>query len=283
MRATTIALAAAIALGSLPAFGHGPQIQITKDPNGEIITRRIMNTVANAYPDVLTPQTSVYVMPLTNRADGVWRAMPNNSRLPNGDPEFLGWPGFMYGHGYDTVSNPEPFPVGSRFILGFTDGLKDWNGSAFDDAGSTELEAYRGPSNAPTALAKTSDSGPFQNLLFPGAAGLSFTAEGNDTHNSIHFRMLGDGTSLDSPLADGIYLLTLQVDNNSASVTPSDPYFFVLHKDADAAELSEAVASLGFAADAVQVIPEPGALMLALAGMLGVCGSTRVGRRPNRR
>jgi hypothetical protein len=210
--------------------------------------------------------------------------MPNNSRLPNGDPEFLGWPGFMYGHGYNAISNPEPFPVGSRFILGFADGLQDWNGSAFEDAGSTELEAYRGPSNAPTALAKTSDSGPFQNLLFPGAAGLTFTAEGNDTHNTVHFRMLGDGTSLNSPLADGIYLLTLQVDNNSASVSASDPYYFVLHKDANPAELSEAVASLGFGPDAVQVIPEPAAMVLALVGLTGVCGSVRTRRRrPNRR
>lgn len=283
MRASTLALAFALAIAALPAFAHGPQIQLTRDANGEIITHRIMNSLPSGeYPHELAPQTSVYVMPLTDRADGAWRATPNNSQLSNGDPEFLGWPGFMYAHGYDAITNPQPFPTGSRFILSFTQGLKSWGGvSSFVDAGATELEAYRGPSNAPTALAKTSDTLPFQSLMFPGAAGISFAADGADTHNTVHYRMLGNGTSIASPLADGVYLLSLQLSSTASStVTPSNPFYFVLHKGAEPAALAAAVSSLGFETSAVQVIPEPGNCVLLLAAAL-CTGSQR--RRRNQR
>ncbi len=281
MRATSIALSLAAALVSLPAFAHGPQIQTTRDTAGKIITRRIVDE--DNYATELTDPTSVYVMPLAQYL-GVWRAQPDNAKLPNGDPEFLGWPGFAYGYGYDATSNPQPFPVGSKFILGFTEGLQAWDGSMFDDAGLSELEAYRGPSNAPTALAKTSDSGPFQSLMFPGGAGISFASSGSDAHNTVNYRMLGDGSSITSSLGDGIYLVGMQLSSTaSSSVSPSDPFYFVLHKNADPLALADAVESLGFASSAVQVIPEPGAAMLAAIGIASFCGWTNVARRRNRR
>jgi hypothetical protein len=281
MRAFSVALAIALALATLPAFAHGPQIQTTRDTTGKIITRKIVDDTN--YHTELTNPTSLYVMPLSQYL-GVWRAQPDNSRLSNGDPAYVGWPGFAYGYGYDAISNPQPFPVGSKFILGFTQGLQAWDGTIFDDAGPSELEAYRGPSNAPTALAKTSDSGPFQSLMFPGGAGISFTAEGNETHNTANYRMLGDGSSLTSALDDGIYVVGMQLSSTaSASVTPSDPFYFVLHQKADPAALSSAVASLGFAADAVQVIPEPGSSILALAGITGLGGGMRIRRQQKRR
>lgn len=281
MRATTIALSFAAALVGLPALAHGPQIQITRDVSGKIITRKIVDD-ENYHTELTTP-TSVYVMPLSQYL-GVWRAQPDNSKLPNGDPVYVGWPGFAYGYGYDATTNPQPFPVGSKFILGFTEGLQSWDGSMFDDAGATELEAYRGPSVAPTALAKTSDSGPFQNLMFPSGAGISFTAEGNETHNTVHYRMLGNGSSITSSLDDGIYLVGFQLSSTaSSSVTPSDAFYFVLHKNAQPTAIADAVESLGFAPSAVQVIPEPGTGMLAVIGVTGFCGWTSVARRRNRR
>jgi hypothetical protein len=252
------------------AAAHGPQIQLTAEA-GKIVTRRVVED-AN-YDTVLTSPTSAYVMPLAEYL-GVWRALPDGTLLPDLTPQYIGWPGFAYGFGYDAATNPAPFPVGSKFVLGFTAGLKRWDGAAYVDAGATEAEAYRGSSAAPSALARTSDSGPFASLMFPSGTGVSFTASGAETHTTVNYRMLGDGASLTSPLADGVYLLSMQVSSTDVSLTAADPHYFVLTKNASAAALSAAVSALRVVPGSVQfVVPEPLGAGMAIPGAAGVLTS----------
>jgi hypothetical protein len=218
-------------------------------------------------------------MPLA-QYQGVWRAQPDGSVEPDLTPTYVGWPGFAYGYGYEATTNPAPFPVGSKFVLGFTAGLKSWNGASFGDAGATEAEAYRGSSAAPSALAKTSDAGPFASLMFPGGAGVTFAAEGADVHNSVHYRMADDGSSITSQLADGAYLLSMQLSSTDAAVGASDPFHFVLSKNASPATVQAAIGSLGVDPSRVQAIPEPASGLLAAWGLaVALCARQRRSRR----
>ncbi len=279
MRARMFVLTVCAVAAVSSADAHGPQIQTTLT-EGKIVTRKIVDD--DSYNSALTDPKSVYVMPLTQYL-GVWRAQPDNALLPDGTPEFVGWPGFAYGFGYDADTNPAPFPVGSKFVLGFTAGLESWDGAAFADAGITEAEAFRGSSATPTALARSSDIGPFQNLMFPGGSGVSFASEGADVHNTVNYRMLGDGVSPASPLDDGIYLLSFQLSSTDSSVAASDPFYFVLHKNPATGAIARAVDSLGVDPSLVQVVPEPAAWLLVVigCGALGRirCRQTRRDRR----
>ncbi len=279
MRARMFVFGICALLAAASANAHGPQIQTTRD-TGKIVTREIVDQ--STYSTALSDPKSVYVMRLAQYL-GVWRAQPDNFLLPDNTPEFVGWPGFAYGYGYHATTNPTPFPAGSKFVLGFTAGLKSWDGAAFVDAGMTEAEAYRGSSVSPSGLAKTSDAGPFPTLTFPGGTGISFEAEGGDTHNSIHYRMLGDGTSTTSILLDGVYLLSLQLSSTDASVAASDPFYFVLHKNPAPGAVAAAIDGLGFAPDFVQVVPEPGAWLLAAIGLAGLSRTRSILPRRDRR
>lgn len=274
MRLKMVALVLA-AGASQAAWAHGPQIQTTLT-NGKIVTRRVVPD--GSYDTVLTPATTAYVMPLA-QYQGVWRAQPDGSLLPDSTPEFIGWPGFAYGYGYDATSNPAPFPVGSKFTLGFTAGLKSWDGAAFIDAGVTEAEIYRGSSAAPSALAKTTDAGPFAGVQFPGGAGISFASELSEVHNTVHYRMVGDGSSITSPLADGVYLLSMKLSSSDAGVGESEPFYFVLSKGAADATVRAAAESLGAGAGQTQFVPEPATAGLALAGLAAMLRAAR--RRRN--
>lgn len=279
MRASRIAqlLVWLIALaGVVPAMAHGPQIQVTLD-GGKIVTRELVND--GPYSTLLTAPKSAYVMPLFQYL-GVWQSHPNNSMLPGDIPEFPSGPGLAYGFGYDAATKPAPFPVGSQFALGFTDGLKRWNGTAFVDAGATQLEAFRG-SGANLVIARTTDVAPFANIKFPSvispATGITFAAEGAEVHTSVSFRLLGDGASTTSALPDGVYLAGLQLASTDASVTASDPFYFVLSKNVPAAGIAAAAQSLGIPAGRVQMlIPEP---ISATAAALGAGGFWLCARR----
>lgn len=270
----SIALGCCILAATSIARAHGPQIQTTADAGtGKIVTRRIVPD--GSYDTVLSAATSVYAMPLAEYL-GVWRAQPDGSLLPDLTPEFVGWPGFAYGYGYDATTNPAPFPLGSKFTLGFTAGLKSWNGAAFVDAGVTEAEIYRGSSASPSALAKTTDAGPFASVQFPGGAGIAFATEQGDTHNTVNYRMVGDGSSILSPLSDGIYLLSLQLSNTSPSVAASDPFYFVLSKNGSPAGIQAAIGSLGFDASRVQnLVPEPATVSLGACAAMGMMLAAR--------
>ncbi len=92
----------------------------------------------------------------------------------------------------------------------------------------------------------------------------------------MRYTLLGDGIDPNTSSRDGVFLVTLQLSSmQSPSLTPSDPFYFVLDKNASAEMLSAAVDSLGFSAEFVQVVPEPGAGLLAVMGLTGVGASSR--------
>jgi hypothetical protein len=115
--------------------------------------------------------------------------------------------------------------------------------------------------------AKTTDSGPFQELSTPNITQPT-NAQQLDAHSSVRYRLLGAGGTSTEPTQDGIYLVSFQVDNTAASIAPSDEYFFVLHKNVPFSEVEAAVSATFPNAALVQVVPEPAsasALLLPLA------------------
>ncbi len=259
-----LAMALLAPCAQVPAHAHGPQIQVTSDA-GKITTRRLIND--GPYGTTLTAPTSVYVMPI-GQYGGVWYSRPNATVDPILHiPEFPSGPGLAYGYSYNASTNPAPFPLGSQFLLGFTGGLKTWSGTAFVDAGLTELEAFRG-AGVNLVTAQTSDSGPPASIAFPSvvspSAGIAFSAEGAETHTSVSFRFLADGDSTTSALADGIYLATLQLGSTDSCLHSSDPFYFVLTKNAATNDLAAAVVSLGVPQTAVQFVPEPSDFTVAI-------------------
>jgi hypothetical protein len=272
LTASIFALAAVIAGGDV--WAHGPQIQTTLE-GGKVVTRRLLGD--GPYSTSLMAPTLAYVMPLAENA-GIWYSRPNGSLLPGGIPEFNSGPGLAYGYGYDAATNPAPFPLGAQFILGFAAGLKSWNGAAFVDAGATQLEAFRG-SGVNLVVARSSDAGPHADIKFPSVmspgAGISFAGDGDEVHTSVSYRMLGDGSSTTSALADGIYLATLQLGLFAEGVTTSDPFYFVLTKNAANNQILAAVSSLGLGRGQIQYAPEPTAAGLLAIGLAGIAGVRR--------
>jgi hypothetical protein len=271
MRASACALAFIAMLVANRSFAHGPQIQLTND-GGKIVTRQL---IADApYSNSLTAMKSVYVMPLAD-FNGVQYSRPNGAIDPILDvPAFPSGPGFAYG--YDLADGgTQLFDAGSVVSLAFTDGLKQWNGTMYIDAGATQLKAFRG-SNAniaspPENFATTSDSGPFDSLDLPAVAA-NYGAEMAEVHTSLRFALLGDGTNPLSASPDGVYLLSMRLTSSQIGLAPSDSYFFVLYKNAPPSTLLGAVNALGVSASAVQFadVPEPAAIALMLVGLVGL-------------
>ena len=258
-----IALLALTACVVQPTWAHGPQIQITVD-NNKLVTRELK--LDGSYSTELSSHKMVYVMPV-QPLGSVWYSRPNGEIDPiTLLPAFPSGPGVAYG--YDLANGgPQDFEAGGIFSIGFTDGLKLWNGAAFGDAGATQLKAFRG-SNAeistPAAnFAITSDSGPFDDLSLPAVVA-DYGSEGAEVHNSIRYALLGDGVSSTSASPDGVYLLSLRLSSTQAGLNPSEPYYFVLNKNAPYAALLAAVNSLNVAGGQVQwLVPEPGSILLA--------------------
>ena len=281
MRTFTFVPALCAVLVVSTARAHGPQIQITND-NNRIVTRELH--LDGPYSTALSAAKSVYVIPVYE-FNGVSYSSPNNtpSATIPGAPEFLSGPGLAYG--YDLVDGgPQAFAAGSVPSVGFVDGLKHWNGSAFVDAGATQLKAFRGSNVNITSpsenFAITSDSGPFDSLAMSAVA-VGYGSEGAEVHSTIRFALLGDGTTPTSNGSDGVYLLSMQISSTQAGLSASDPYYFVLHKNAPGHNVSAAVASLGVEPSLVQYlsVPEPSAMILAAAGVIGAIVLRRSRRR----
>ncbi|MFO0912630.1 MAG: hypothetical protein U0795_06720 [Pirellulales bacterium] len=271
-----VALAAALSSGA-SAVAHGPQMQITLD-GGKITTREVIPD--GPYSESLTAPKSVYVMPALPY-NGAWYSRPNNEIDPiTLAPAFPSGPGLAYG--YDLADGGEQqFAVGSVLSVTLTAGLKIWNGGAFVDAGATELKAFRGSNPDITSPAENfaiTGNGPTWDSLSLPAIALNYGDEGTEMHNSLRYVLLGDGSSPTSASPDGVYLLTLQLSSTQTNVTASDPYFFVLSKNASAADVALAVESLGVPADRIQVVPEPALTSVVLLGGLLALGSRRARR-----
>jgi hypothetical protein len=257
------ALAVCLVLGhGISVRAHGPQIQITGD-TGKIVTREII--LDDPYSTSLTDPKSVYVIPVA-QLNGVWYSQPNSDIDPIlMQVEFPSGPGLAYG--YDRVGGgPQVFAAGSTLSENFTAGLKLWNGSAFVDPGTEQIGAFPGSQTAPADQAITSDSGPFTGITFPAMA----ASYDEDDHFEARFRLLGDGVNPLNPSQDGVYLLSLQVTSTQGGLAPSDPFYFVLGKNATDEAVIDAVNALttdhGIAPSLVQYVPEPGALTLFVVG-----------------
>lgn len=256
------------------ALAHGPQMQITND-NGKIVTRQVIPD--GPYSTQLTSPKTTYVMPLLE-SSGVWYSRPN----PEVDaitqaPLFPSGPGLAYG--YDLADGgDQAFAAGSVLSVQLIAGLQKWDGSQFVDAGSTQLKAFRGSDptiQTPDAnFAITSDAAPFDSLSL-AAIGANYGADGTEAHASIRYALLGDGTSPTSATADGVYLVKMQLTSSQTDLSSSDPYQFVLYKNANALALSAAVSSLNVSADQVQYVPEPGTCGLVGMGLLALVARVR--------
>ncbi len=255
-------------------WAHGPQMQITND-NGKIVTRNVI--LDGPYSTQLTTPKSMYVIPLLE-SNGIWYSRPN----PKVDaitqaPLFTSGPGLAYG--YDLVDGgPQAFAADSVLSVQLVSGLQRWDGSQFVDAGATQLKAFRGSDPAiqtPDAnFAITSDASPFDSLLLAALAA-NYGSEIEEAHASIRYALLGDGASPTSAVTDGVYLVSLRLSSSQTDLAASDPYQFVLHKNASPTALSAAVGSLNVPADRVQYVPEPGTCGLLIVGLSVLAGQVR--------
>jgi hypothetical protein len=223
------------------AYAHGAQIQIGVT-NNQIVTHALFD---NEPYQAATPVQRVYAIPMIQRAlgdanDG-WYAAPNQPVAAFAGP------------GVALLDNN--FATGSILKVTFLDGLKRWNGSAFVDPGTEQIAGSTSSLFAPQTL--TSDAGPFGTITLSAASGAS-----ND-HKTLRWRLLGDGASPNTASDDGVYLLSLQLSTDQPGITPSDPYCFLLNKNATPAE---AAAALAFAN--ANLVPEPAGLA-ALAIVVG--------------
>jgi hypothetical protein len=222
------------------AFAHGPQIQIGIE-NNKIVTQGLF---LNEPYQSATPAQRVFQIPLGQRsladANDGWYLEPDHAAFA-----FTG-PGVAMLDG--------SFAAGSIVKVNFLDGLKVWNGSAFVDPGTEQIAAATSSSFAPSVLTK--DSGPFNSLS------LSAITAAAGEHKTIRWRLLGDGAAPNTASDDGVYLLSLQLISDQAGVAASDPYFFVLSKNASGAEQSAAMAYVN-----ANLVPEPGCLGAVSLGL----------------
>jgi hypothetical protein len=282
MRAFVGALSCAAALTSIAAFAHGPQIQITNNGN-KIVTRQVF--LDGPYATALTNVKSVYVIPIEKVVTGspstdYWTILPDNHiDSITQVTEFQYGPGLAYGIGHTFAANV-PTSASYHFNVNFADSLKKWDGAStfVDNPGPEEIGAFRGDSTTAADQAVTTDSAPYQGLVFNNIA----ATYGAEAHSSMRFRMRGDGLSALVEPSNGIYLLKLQItstqdgtDGLNPALAPSDVFSFVLHKGVTGPQLSAAVASLGVAPALVQFVPEPGAAALTLLAACAMVVSRR--------
>jgi len=229
LRGFTALAICVVASAATAALAHGPQIQIGVADN-TIVTHALFSD--EPYQAATLAQR-VYEIPMVQRSlsdvnDG-WYAQPNTAYAFTG-------PGIALLDGQ--------FGVGSVLSLTFVDGLKWWNGSAFIDPGSEQLDAYRGATH--TAGAATTDAAPFASYSFTAVSG------GADEHKTAFWRLLGDGGSPNTPSEDGIYLLSLQLRSDQIGIAPSAPLYFLLNKNGMDADATAALSYVG-----TYLVPEP--------------------------
>jgi hypothetical protein len=248
VRVRRLAALAVTTLAPSFALAHNPQIQIVNE-NGKIVTRGLF---ADGPYQSHTAGQRAYAIPLVQRtlgdANDGWYAAPNHASYP-----FAG-PGAALVDGH--------FAAGSNLKVEFVGGLKLWNGSAFVDPGAEQLAVSSSALFTPTTA--TTDAAPFPQIA------LSAVTAAHDEHKTLRWRLLGDGASPNTPSDDGVYLAGFRLTSDQPGVAPSDPYYFLLSKNAPAPDQAAALAFVN-----ANLVPEPAAgLMVAI-----VCGHALAIRR----
>jgi MYXO-CTERM domain-containing protein len=170
------------------------------------------------------------------------------------------------------------------------DGLKAWDGAAWADPGTEQLQMFQGDATGAfvpgtTVNAITSDAGPFQSMSLAAINPAAPPSGSSVPHSSVSFRLLGDGVASTASSDDGVYLASFRLSSTAvfgASNTPvgdSDPFYFVMYKGSsvdEAMALAEAFAvASGIPLSQVQAaVPEPMG-----AGLIGLVALARRRRR----
>ncbi len=245
---------------------HGPQMQIDIS-GGKIVTRSIL--VDDYTP--LTDPVRVYVLPI-NSVD-VISPLAGTEWRPNPSPGF--------------ACEYAPGLANSIINLGFTGGLQAWTGTAFVDAGTAQMQAY-----------KTNSNGRFTNSIDDALSPLALVTTAAapvpaGAHSGLTYKLLGNGSDPLSAIDDGIYLIGVQLTSVAATLTTttsysSDPFYFLMNKnmssDAVNSAYSSFMSSTGFSSSQVQaftVIPEPSTWALAVTAIGLVWSVRRKIRRAN--
>lgn len=266
MRARMCLLAICSGLAVSAASAHGPQMQISVVDN-QIITRQLLQNEPYSSAVGLTARKSVYVipvLPVDYFGQPVARVKPSNGQTFG--------PGFTYG--YDQVAGGDRDFTAPLSL--HVDGLQIWDGGSFVPTGLEQLGLLQSSSNVNPDSAKTTAGGADLTIAISAAYV-------TDSHSSVRYTLLGDGLDPYAASRDGVYLATFQLSGTQMpSLTPSDPFYFVLNKNASASVLAAAVDSLGISNELVQFVPEPGGALLAALGLMGVFGTTGPVRRRRR-
>lgn len=259
MNGRSLFVCMAVAINATCVLAHGPQMQVSVGQN-KLVTGDIF--LDEPYAGSPTGPKSVYVMPVLPY-NGQWYSQPNTTYVA-GLPKYLSGPGINFGLASASLA------AGSTITMSFTDELKRWNGSSFvgGAAVTEQVQAFSGsnfnPSPVPPTFvtASTADTGPFASIPMATTA-VPPASDGVNAHATRRFRLFGES----GEPADGIYLLSMQLSTSSPDIGDSDVYHFLLNKNADMSEVSAAVEVLGFAPSAVQIVPEPAAISLGIAGL----------------
>lgn len=285
MRAHVFALTIIVALASVTAFAHGPQIQIAVDPaTNTIVTRQLLLDEPYSSAVGLTAPASVYVMPalpVSFIGQPVARVKPSNTQVFG--------PGFTYG--YDqTVGSTRRFQANLNLHV---NGLQIWDGSAFvpTAANKEQIGLLASSSNVNADAVKTTASGGDIAVSISKDVNTGLTNYTADAHSSMRYTLLGDGLDPYAASRDGVYLLTLQLSGTQSSpaLAPSAPFYYIVGKNVPFDSLTNVVnsftSSQGIGSNLVQYmanVPEPSAAALAALGAVGVFGSLSRRRRRGR-
>ncbi|MGD9720421.1 MAG: PEP-CTERM sorting domain-containing protein [Pirellulales bacterium] len=180
-----------------------------------------------------------------------------------GDPYIIGDPGFNNGaFGIGVYPNNGLLPV--NFTLGFdvVSNLQYWDGLggvSFAAAPADVLLGLRRSSSTVLIDGAGGQSGTVPTIGSTGAAGRLHV----HLESQLHFTDATDPTAPNAP--EGIYLVGLQLKLPGSGLADSDPIYFVYNNGLDEEVHDEAI-------DWVQVnlVPEPGAWLLALSGVGGL-------------
>lgn len=245
IRRIKFVVVAVAGLAPVSAMAHNPQIQIGI-ANGKIVTNGLFTAPDPANIDYQLPSAGqrIFSMPMGQRsladANDGWYAEPNHANWPYAGPGVA-------------LLNGQ-FAVGSKLTVTYLDGLKIWDGSGFVDPGTEQVAVATSATFATSVLTK--DVGPFNGVTPAAVSGAA------DEHLTLRWRLLGDGVSPNTASDDGVYLLKLQLSTDQAGIGASDPYYFLLNKNASAGDQAGAVAAV------TALVPEPGALgIVGLAGL----------------